>query len=74
MGYPRRWVHGLQVPGDRLLGLRRLRIADVDYIECIDDCNIKNNAAVALLLAATSVQGHHGVLSGNGASCWPSLP
>ena len=66
-------------PGADPLGLWRLRTADVDYVEPvddIDDSDIKNSAAVALALplAAASVRGHQGALPGGGADRWPSLP
>ena len=41
-------------PGKDPLGLRRLRVADVNYVESvddIDDSDIKSNAAVALPLS-----------------------
>ena len=64
-------------PGADPLGLRRLRAADVDcveYVDDIDDSDIKNNAAVALPLAPASDRGHQGALPGGGAGRWPSLP
>ena len=67
----------LVCPGADPLGLRRLRAADVDYVESVDDIDnsdIKNNAAVTLPLAPVSVRGHQGALPGSGADRWPSLP
>ena len=64
-------------PGADPLGLWRLRAADVDYVESvddIDDSDIKNNAAAVLPLAPASDRGHQGALPGGGADRWPSLP